>query len=220
MSEKLFYRAVTPLLLSTLKIVMATDIFHSFRLVGGTALSLQLGHRESVDIDMFTDSEYGTIDFDSIDTFLRKQFPYVDTSNTKIVGMGRSYFVGNSERQAVKLDLFYSDSFIRDVKNLDGIRTADIDDIVAMKIEVIRQGGRKKDFWDLHELLELYTIQQMLQLHQERYPYNHNRAELLTNFTRFEQADNDFDPICLKGKYWELIKLDIMEALEKSFKLP
>lgn len=179
-------------------------------------MSLQLGHRESVDIDLFTDAEYGTIDFDSIDKFLRNQFPYVDTSGVEIVGMGRSYFVGNSELHAVKLDLFYSDPFIREIVKMDGIRFASIDDIIAMKIEVIGQGGRKKDFWDLHELLEFYTIDQMLQLHQERYPYNHNGPELLANFTKFEKADNDFDPICLKGKFWELIKLDIMEALDNT----
>lgn len=36
-------------------------VFEPFRLVGGTALSLQMGHRLSVDIDLFTDAEYGTL---------------------------------------------------------------------------------------------------------------------------------------------------------------
>jgi hypothetical protein len=73
----------------------------------------------------------------------------------------------------------------------------------------------KKDFWDLHELLEFYTIPQMLRFHEERSPYSHDFNEILRNFTNFETADNDFEPICLKGKYWELIKLDFVEEIEK-----
>ncbi len=76
------------------------------------------------------------------------------------------------------------------------------------------RGARKKDFWDLHELLDFYSIPQMIQLHEERYPYSHDADEITINFTSFETADNDFEPICLKGKYWELIKLDFVEAIE------
>lgn len=216
MPLKLYYSTVTPLLLSILKLLMVSEVFNAFRLVGGTALSLQMGHRQSVDIDLFTDSEYGEINFETIDKYLRANFSYVDTIDSKIVGFGKSYFIGESKDQSIKLDLFYTDSFIREILKLDGIRLADADDIVAMKIDVVSRGGRKKDFWDLHELLEHYSIDQMLKLHEERYPYGHNEKEILANFSNFEQADTDFDPICLKGKYWELIKLDILEALEKK----
>ncbi len=84
-----------------------------------------------------------------------------------------------------------------------------------MKIDVVSRGARKKDFGDLHELLDSYSIPQMIRLHEERYLYSHDPNEILRNFTNFETADNDFGPICLKGKYWELIKLDFVEALEK-----
>jgi len=47
-----------------------------------------------------------------------------------------------------------------------------------------------------------------LSLHLQRYPYSHDRNLILTNLTNFEEADNDFDPICFKGKYWEFIKAD------------
>lgn len=51
---------------------MVADVFSDFRLVGGTALSLLRGHRMSIDIDLFTDAEYGTINFEAIDLFLRE----------------------------------------------------------------------------------------------------------------------------------------------------
>lgn len=82
-----------------------------------------------------------------------------------------------------------------------------------MKIDIVQRGSRKKDFWDLHELLDRYTPSQMIALHKIRYPYNHDENDIRKNFTNFAMADDDFDPICLQGKYWELIKLDIIQAL-------
>jgi len=54
---------------------MRAKEFEAFRLVGGTSLSLQIGHRESVDIDLFSDLTYGSIDFNVIDSYLDKEFP-------------------------------------------------------------------------------------------------------------------------------------------------
>lgn len=212
----LYYKTVTSLLHQVLLWLMKEELFLPFRLVGGTSLSLQLGHRESVDIDLFTDAEYGSIDFKEIDTFLKANFPYVDTSGGDLVGMGRSYYIGQNPKQSIKLDLFYStEPFIRPVLLIDGIRFAQVEEIIAMKMEVIAHGGRKKDFWDLHELLGAYPLPVMLQLHQERYPYQHDRDEILRNLVFFDDADNDFDPICLKYKYWEVIKLDFLLEVER-----
>ena len=66
MAFSLVYKTVTPLLLSVLKTLMKAEEFREFRLVGGTGLSLYRGHRESVDIDLFTDAVYGSINFDRI----------------------------------------------------------------------------------------------------------------------------------------------------------
>ncbi|MDP4270137.1 MAG: nucleotidyl transferase AbiEii/AbiGii toxin family protein, partial [Bacteroidota bacterium] len=145
----LFYNTVTPLLRQVLQQLMVEDLFLPFRLVGGTSLSLQLGHRESVDIDLFTDAEYGSIDFKAIDAFLRANYSYVDTLGGEDVGMGRSYYIGKDPKHCIKLDLFYStEPFMRPVLLLDDIRFAQIEEIIAMKIEVIANCGRKKDFWD------------------------------------------------------------------------
>jgi len=214
MPKELFYDTVSQLLKSILRLLMKEEIFKAFRLVGGTALSLQLGHRKSADIDLFTETEYGSVDFDTIEQYLERQFSYIDTFDFGAIGSGKSYFIGKSADQSIKLDLYYTDPFIRPVLKIDGIRLTEIDDIVAMKIDVVGRGGRKKDFWDLHELLSDYSIDQMLQLHQERHPYTHDEKEILSNFTTFGNADSDFDPVCLKGKYWEIIKLDILDALK------
>ena len=153
--KRLHYETVTPLLRETLGVLMQEELFSPFRLVGGTNLSLRYGHRKSDDIDLFTDAEYRSLDFRTFEVFLRSRFPYYHCTDTSsIVSFGRSYYVGKSEDEYVKVDLMYSDPFLEDAEVIDGIRMAGVKDIVAMKMHVVSQGGRKKDFWDLHRLLK------------------------------------------------------------------
>src|SRR5690606_16387887 len=211
----LHYNAVSDLLKDTLHNLMEASIFDSFRLVGGTALSLHLGHRESIDIDLFSDVQYGTVDFNAIETYLLANFVYVDHLANIAPAMGKSFTVGTDAQNSIKLDVFYTDPFIQPAVEADGIRLASIDEIVAMKVDVIQRKGREKDFWDLHEVSQSYTIQQMLALHEQRYPYGHDRALIIENFTHFDRADNDFDPICFRGKYWDFIKADFEESIKE-----
>jgi predicted nucleotidyltransferase component of viral defense system len=211
----LYYNTVNDLLKKSLLQLMDAEEFASFRLVGGTALSLQVGHRESIDIDLFSDVDYGEIDFDSIEKYLKLNFPYVDHFSNNIPGIGKSYLIGENNDNTIKLDIFYTDKFIQPVIIEDSIKMASIEEIIAMKLDVIQRGGRKKDFWDLHELFENYNLAQMLALHEQRYPYSHDRELLITNFTNFNFADDEFNPICFRGKYWEFIKEDIEEIIEK-----
>ena len=197
--------------------MMNSPIFDSFRLVGGTGLSLQIGHRESIDIDLFSDINYGDIDFDQIDYYMRQRFNYVATT-TMPPAFGKAFFIGEDDEHTVKLDIFYTDPFIQPYIEIDTIRMASIEEIIAMKMDVIQRGGRKKDFWDLHELLPKYSIQQMIALHEKRYPYSHDKDTIIKNLTQFEYADDDLNPICLKGKYWEFIKDDFQELIS-SLKL-
>jgi len=213
----LYWNTVNNLLKESLLVLMNADEFSQFRLVGGTSLSLQLGHRMSVDIDLFTDATYGSVDFKVLDEFLIGHFPYVDTSFGILPGMGRSYLIGEDKDQTVKLDIFYTtEDFIQKPIVEEGVRMATIEEIIAMKVDVVSRVGRKKDFWDLHELLNNYSIVEMLALHEKRSPYTHNREVILDNFKDFNEADYDFEPLCLRGKYWEFIKVDILEALEKE----
>lgn len=55
----------------------------------------------------------------------------------------------------------------------------------------------------------------MLALHEKRYPYTHDKAALLMKFTDFKGADDDFEPDCLRGNYWEFVKLDIIDFVKQ-----
>ena len=197
---------------------MKEEVFSEFRLVGGTSLSLQLGHRISVDIDLFTDAEYGSIDFNKIENYLNNNFPFVEYFSDVPVAFGKSYQIGKNRNESVKLDVFYTDNFIKDFISVDEIRLATIEEIVAMKLDVIQRGGRKKDFWDIHELIGKFTFREMLFLHKQRYPYTHDEDLIIENFTNFSIADEDFEPICLRGKYWEFIKDDLIIFVNQSRK--
>jgi hypothetical protein len=193
---------------------MNASLLNDFRLVGGTSLSLQLGHRLSVDIDLFTDASYGSVNFEQIDQFLKNTFRYNrNTHDSTNAALGKCYIIGDYENETVKLDIFYTDTFIKPPLLIDNMRMASIEEIAAMKIDVIQRIGRKKDFWDIHEMLNHLSVKQMLALHEERYEYNHDKSLIIRNFTNFVLADNEFDPVCLRGKYWEIIKDDLTDEI-------
>lgn len=209
----LHFNTVTPLLKSILEDLMQAEEFKAFRLVGGTALSLYYGHRMSVDIDLFSDADYGSLDFKAIDDYLKAHYFYVDSLDLSPIGMGKSYYVGRSEEESVKLDLYYTDHFIEEVQVFNGIRLASRAEITAMKLDVVQRTGRKKDFWDIDRLRDDFTINEMFELHKKRYPYTHDRELLKQKFKDFSSADEDFEPLCLRGRHWELIKLDTIDFI-------
>jgi hypothetical protein len=212
---ELYLNTVSDLLWSSLKQLMLIEEFNSFRIVGGTSLSLQLGHRESIDIDLFTDAEYSSIDFSALEAKLIETFPYVDTTSVDLIGMGKSYFIGNNENELVKLDLFYTDPFVFPCILEENVRFSSIEEVAAMKFEVVGNGGRKKDFWDIHELLESYTLDEMIEFYLKRNPYGYSKDELLVKVVDFSNAEDDFTPNCYREKVWELIKLDIEKLVKK-----
>ena len=134
-TNSLHYETVTQVLMNTLLKLMEEPLFDPFVLVGGTNLSLRLGHRISDDIDLFTDAEYGSIHFDELERFMQKAFPYYDKPDKSgITGLGSSYYVGLNEGNCVKLDLMYADAPFFDVCEIhDRIRMATQKQIAAMK---------------------------------------------------------------------------------------
>lgn len=209
--KKLYWNTVKPLLKDVLQDCIDEPIFKPFRLVGGTALSLQLGHRMSVDIDLFTAATYKSIDFKAIREFLELKYPYFSSRNLDNLAFGTYFEVGNSKDDFVKIDLYYTDEFIEDAITIENIRMATTNEIIAMKLDVVLRGGRKKDFWDLHYFIDKMTLEDMIALFQKRYPYTDDFNKIKKQIKNFEIAESDFEPICLLGKNWEIMKLDFYE---------
>lgn len=212
--DTLHYETVTPILANVLSFLMNDEAFNPFRLVGGTNLSLRFGHRQSDDIDLFTDSDYGSIDFSSLEKILSVKFPFFDSPDRSgLIGFGKMYYVGLNRDNAVKLDLMYTDKFLSEPETIDGIRFASIDQIAAMKLSAISLGGRKKDWWDVHKLLEEYSLEHMFRLYEKWQPWTYDQAKLMEALVDFSKADLQPDPKCLEGKDWDIIKIDIINQV-------
>ncbi len=212
--SNLHWGTVAPQLKSALEWLMSDEDFNPFVLVGGTNLSLRYGHRKSDDIDLFTSSEYGSLDFNVFEEKLKSRFRYYDNPDKSgIVAFGRSYYVGDSPSSVVKLDLMYTDPFIRPSDIRDGIRLASVEDIAAMKLCAISGGGRKKDYWDIHLLLESFSLNDIWRFYHERHPYESTLDDILTALVSFDVADEYPDPRCLLGKDWDLIKMDLIDIV-------
>ena len=132
----LLYYTIEPYTLELLKKLSNKDFLSETRLVGGTALALQYGHRMSVDLDFF-----GSIDSDAVDLKLQLR------------EMGKLSVIKESKNinifllDGIKIDIInYPYSWIDDAVKEDNIVLASPQDIAAMKINAIEGRGSKKDF--------------------------------------------------------------------------
>lgn len=163
------YRFTSPLGMSDYLVGIRRK--QDFRLVSGTALSLQLGHRMSVDIDLFTDAPYRSVDFSAIEKRLAVAFPNSRMPDADNHTIGKSYYLQTHSAEIIKLDLFYTDTFQYDCLPIKQLRVAHPLEIAAMKLELISRGGRKKDFWDMHALLERYCLPALVAAYEKRQPF-------------------------------------------------
>ncbi|GAA4925131.1 nucleotidyl transferase AbiEii/AbiGii toxin family protein [Mucilaginibacter defluvii] len=97
----LYWNTVSPALKNNLLTIMQGQPFNEFRLVGGTALSLYWGHRMSIDIDLFTDAPYGSVDFTSIEAYLKQTFRFVQGDFGANPAIGKSYLIGDKENELI-----------------------------------------------------------------------------------------------------------------------
>ena len=209
----LHYQTVSPVLVDCLHKLMAHPAFKDFYLVGGTSLALQRGHRLSIDIDLFTCVPYGEMNTTEIEAALLEMFPYTDrTEELHHSQMVYSMYVGDSKEDCVKLDLCYDDPLIFSLIEIDGLRIASEKEIAAMKIQAITQTvQRRKDFWDIHELLESYTLSEMVNWGIQRYPWSVTKECVKDGIVRLPNIKDFTEVDCLKGKYWEFIVEDLLD---------
>lgn len=143
-----------------LKRLQAEPLLSSTRLVGGTALSLQIGHRESEDLDLFTTEP---INGDSVQTLLINEYGFIPSTITPDALIG---FI-----QGVKVDIIYHPyPWLEEVFMEDGVRLASIADIAAMKMHaIINSGTRPKDFVDIAFLSMHHSYNDIKRLLLDRY---------------------------------------------------
>ena len=220
---KLYYNTVSPTLMKILSQLMRLDSLRDFRLVGGTSLALQRGHRRSIDIDMFSDIEYGTMPLGEIRSDFERLFPiHKDTDSLETSALGYSIRLGYEPGQVVKLDLFYTEKFIFNPLLVDDIRMADEREVAAMKLLAIGNGSyRQKDYWDVRELLDSYSLKQMIEWCLARHPYEVSESEILDalqNTHLVQESPEGIDSLRTLD-YWELKQEEIKDAVRQYLAL-
>jgi len=88
-------------------------------------------------------------------------------------------------------------------------------DVAAMKIQAILGRGKKKDFWDLHELLQHYSLQQIIDWHKQKYPGQMLAISIPHAITYFVDAEESETPVSLKNQTWESVKKSISRTVSE-----
>lgn len=160
-------------------------------MVGGTALALKYGHRTSVDLDLFTVQNF---EHQPIIDALQNVFGESFSDKKKLSKWGIFCFVDD-----VKVDLvYYPHPIIYPVELRENIRMYDDRDLIAMKIQAILGRGKKKDFWDLYELLQHYNLFDMINFHKKKYPNQMMLISIPQVLVYFADAENSDEPVSFK----------------------
>ncbi len=146
-------------LLESLNILMQMPALKNYRLVGGTALALQIGHRISVDIDLFSDKKHESeLILGELSNTFGKNFAE-GRRISGILGKGISVFINN-----IKTDILdWNTRFIRPEYIDEGIGLASKEDIITIKFNTFLcapefAGYEKKDFVDIALLLRDFSL--------------------------------------------------------------
>jgi len=203
----LYYQTVSPNLITILKRLMSFSELSEFRLVGGTALALQTGHRKSIDIDFFCTGEF---DKKHLKYFLEGNF-----ENFVLDWENREGFV--SWIDDIKVDFFtWHVPFIYPPVEIENMRLADKREIAAMKLEAITGRKEKKDFVDIAVLLKEYPFKELLSAFKIRYPFISHKF-VLESLTAIDYADESTNPEMLIDYKWADVKQDIQKSVEQYF---
>lgn len=193
-----------------LDLLMADARFSDFHLCGGTSLALLYGHRLSIDIDLFTKKPF---DKGELKNNLQDLF---EDFKEEFTPVSIFYFCYLNQ---VKSDFIYSKpKVISPFVVIDGIRMWGVKDIIAMKLSAIYGRGSKKDFWDIDELLNHFSLTEMIELFFEKSPEAFEEG-LMMSLLYFDDANQDKDPFSFNGRKWQDIKKRIESEVYKNFKI-
>jgi predicted nucleotidyltransferase component of viral defense system len=181
---------------------MEIPALKDFSLVGGTALSLLYGHRMSVDLDLFSNKPFENA---NIIKALEKKFHSSFDNKSTNPRFGIFCFIDE-----VKIDIIrHPHPLIRPAITMEDIRMFSTEDIIAMKVQAILGRGKKKDFWDIAELLQHFSIADFIQFHKEKYTTQNLLITVPQAITFFADADESEAPISLKKQTWDSVKKSI-----------
>ncbi|QQR97492.1 MAG: nucleotidyl transferase AbiEii/AbiGii toxin family protein [Sphingobacteriales bacterium] len=198
-------QTVAPELLELLEKLMLEDTFSNFNLVGGTSLALQIGHRNSIDIDLFGNAAIETDLFIDIISKIGK---------TQVLSFSKNILITNINN--IKVDFVCYNYPLLDAHLLiNNIRLVAKKDIAAMKLNAIAGRGSKKDFIDIFYLLQEFELKDMFDFYSQK--YNNNSIFMVyKSLSYFDEADIQPQPLVYDKHFtWEKCKQKIILEIKK-----
>lgn len=206
----LYKETVDQSTLDLLTLLQQKNYLKGFYLVGGTALALKMGHRKSIDLDLFTN-----FDFDEAWLLenLSSDFPF------KLFFSAMNTIKGSISGIQVDI-LAHRYPLIGEPLICEDISMLSTQDIVAMKLNAIAVSGQRvKDFIDIYYLLEIYSIEEMISFYKRKYE-QYNEVNVLKSLTWYEDVDLSDWPVLLKNPNlkWINVKRRITESTRNYLK--
>lgn len=190
--------------------ISQSDLVEKFYLAGGTALAIQLGHRESIDLDWFCQTDFSN---QEIKAKLSK------LGNFQVISESEGTINGLLDNVRVSF-LRYQYKLIFPLVDLEKIKIADERDIAAMKIDAVSSRGGKKDFIDIFFLFKKYSLEEIIGFFERKYAeINYNKLHILKSLVYFADADDEPMPIMVQDIDWEEVKKDIKEKVNAWLKV-
>ena len=183
---------VSNILLKSLCILQKNSLFKDYYLVGGTALSLHIGHRISEDIDLFTNSK---LKKEEILSFIKSNI----SDDIKITNSEEKILQLYSDNKKLKIDFVELPyKLINPLIKKDGICLVGMDDLAAMKVSATgTRGNEAKDFVDLYYILKYMSIEKIFDNFKKKYETN--------DILHYVRSAMYFDDI--KEDSWKSIKI-------------
>lgn len=178
----------------------------NFYLSGGTALSLQLGHRESEDLDFFIKNSF-------IPQFLQQKL----LEHGKLEDVMLDENTLNLFIDGVKLQfLHYPYDLLETLIPWNGIHLSSINDIACTKLITISDRGSKKDYIDLYVILQEVSLQELFTKLEKKYKnIDYNIPHILKSLIYFDDAEEQPMPRMHIDLTWEQVKSFITEQAKK-----
>ena len=149
----------SPSLINLAVLLQADSMLHNHILAGGTALSLQIGHRTSVDIDLFSPHKH---DYDNIYYHLSNKY-----NVTELIFKDENILQLMIDN--IKVDLVSAKGiFLEPPQTIDGITLFGIKDISSMKLGSILTRTKPKDYTDIAYLIDIFGLKDMVDFHKQK----------------------------------------------------
>lgn len=178
-------------------------------LAGGTALALHLGHRESEDLDFFTDKAFNeTILIEKLKRL--GEFEVKESAWRTILG----------RFMEVKFSIFYYQyPLLEQTIDFKDIKIASKQDIAAMKLQAIGDRGAKRDFIDLFFLGNELTLETVFDLYGQKFgKLEERKYHLLRGLRYFEDAERDLLPVMYQPLDWQEVKRFFRQEVKRLAK--